>query len=229
METILITGANRGIGLELCKNYVQAGAHVIATCRKPEAAGQLQELAAAHDTLRVETLDVRELPSVDALANKLSDTTLDVVINNAGIMGGDRQSLDDMDYDAWMDTLAVNTVAPFRMSSAFLPHLRKSKTPRLITISSQMGALSRQSVGSYIYRSSKAAVNKVMQVMALELKSDGIIVCPVHPGWVRTDMGGPTADISPQESAAGIAALVNRLTLEETGKFFSWTGEEHAW
>lgn len=229
MDTVLITGANRGIGFELTRQYLDAGAKVIAACRDPHKADALQQLTSQARRLRVEQLDVTKQDSVDALASKLDDTPLDVVINNAGIMGGNQQSLDTMDYRAWADTFSVNTIAPFRVSTAFLPNLKMADRPRIITISSQMGSLNRQSTGAYIYRSSKAAVNKVMQVMALELKNDGIIVCPVHPGWVRTDMGGPTADISPQESAKGLFDLISELTIKDTGKFFNWNGEEHAW
>ncbi len=229
MDTVLITGANRGIGFELTRQYLNAGAQVIAACRDPNKADALQQLTSQARPPSVEQLDVTKQDSVDALASKLDGTPLDVVINNAGIMGGNRQSLDTMDYDAWADTFSVNTIAPFRVSTAFLPNLKMADRPRIITISSQMGSLNRQSTGAYIYRSSKAAVNKVMQVMALELKNYGIIVCPVHPGWVRTDMGGPTADISPQESAKGLFDLISELTIKDTGKFFSWNGEEHDW
>ncbi|MCL4165957.1 UNVERIFIED_CONTAM: hypothetical protein GTU68_005780, partial [Idotea baltica] len=115
-------------------------------------------------------------------------------------MGGERQSLDDMDYTAWAEAFAINTMAPFRVTTTLLENLRQSKNPRVITLSSQMGSLSRKSKGSHAYRSSKAAVNKVMQVMSMELEADRIVVCPVHPGWVRTDMGGSKADISVEES-----------------------------
>ena len=190
METILITGANRGIGLELTKQFLAGGASVIATCRAPDAAADLHHLRQSTSNLTMETLDVTDEASVNRLAVALDGVPINVLINNAGVMGGDHQSLNDMDFAAWRDTLEINTMAPFRMAAAFLPNLRSAQKARLVTISSQMGALNRQSTGAHIYRSSKAAVNKVMQVLALELKQDGIVVCPVHPGWVRTDMGG---------------------------------------
>ena len=229
METILITGANRGIGLALTRCFLDAGAAVIAACRDPGNAAALRELGADHSALSIEPLEVRDQSSADVLAEKLKDTAIDVVINNAGITGGSHQTVGDIDYEAWADTFEVNTIAPFRVANAFLPHLKKSDRPRLITVSSQMGALHRKGSGSYIYRSSKAAVNKVMHVMALDLRDDGIIICPVHPGWVQTDMGGPTADITPQESAEGLFNLISRLTIDDTGKFFKWNGEELAW
>ena len=229
METVLITGANRGIGFELTRQYLTRGAQVIATCRDPDTAHDLQDMGVHNDRLLIAPLDVRDQTSVDALAQTIDRKPLDIVINNAGVMGGDHQRLDDMDYDAWTETLETNTIAPFRVAAALVPNLKQTPRPRLITVSSQMGSLNRQSTGAYIYRSSKAAVNKVMQVMSLELRSDGIIVCPVHPGCVRTDMGGPSADISVEESVRGLTCLISRLTIEDSGKFFQWNGEEHAW
>jgi len=151
------------------------------------------------------------------------------LINNAGVIGGDRQSVGDIDYAAWLSTFRVNTLAPMQLTTALKANLCRSTRPRVVTISSQMGALSRKSRGAFAYRSSKAAVNKVMQVLALEWEEDSIVCCLVHPGWVRTDMGGPKADIDVAESASGIVTLIDKLSMDETGKFFCWNGEEHAW
>jgi NAD(P)-dependent dehydrogenase (short-subunit alcohol dehydrogenase family) len=134
-----------------------------------------------------------------------------------------------MDYAEWLRTLEVNALAPFRLATALLPNLRLARRPRVVALSSQMGSLHRQSVGAFAYRSSKAALNKVMQVLALELSADGIVVCPVHPGWVRTDMGGASADISAPESAAGLAQLIDALTPAQSGRFWTWDGREHPW
>ena len=228
METVLITGANRGIGLELVKSFLGAGNHVIATCRQPGDAEDLCSLQ-ADSNLTVYELEVTDGESVEQLRRELDGQPLDVLINNAGIMGGVRQSLDDMDYAAWIEAFEVNTLAPFRLITTFQENLLRSKRPRAITLSSQMGSLSRKSKGSYAYRSSKAAVNKVMQVLSMELEAGGIIVCPVHPGWVRTDMGGTSAYISAEESGAGIFKLVEGLTMEQSGRFWTWDGEEHPW
>ncbi|MEO1404972.1 MAG: SDR family oxidoreductase [Pseudomonadota bacterium] len=228
METVVITGANRGIGLELTRQFAANGWRVLAGCRAPDQASDLRRLAETHD-VQVQTLDVANAGDVGAFRDKLGDQTIDVLINNAGVFGGDRQSQDDMDYDAWLDAFDVNTLAPFRLAMALKPNLARSGRPRIVTISSQMGALSRESKGSFAYRSSKAAVNKVMQVLALELESEGIVACPVHPGWVRTDMGGAAADLSALESAAGLADLVANLTMEQSGKFWTWEGEELDW
>lgn len=228
MTTFLITGANRGIGLELTRQAAARGDRVLACCRSPQSALELQALETETPSLRVLPLDVTSDGSVRSLVRQLEGETLDVVINNAGFMS-EHQSRDDMDYDAWTKSFEVNTISPFRVSTALLPFLKQSAQPKVITITSQMGMLSRESTGAYAYRSSKAAANKVTQVMALELKPDGIIVCPVHPGWVRTDMGGPSASIRVEESARGILALIDGLTLEQSGQFFQYDGQKLAW
>jgi NAD(P)-dependent dehydrogenase (short-subunit alcohol dehydrogenase family) len=161
---------------------------------------------------------------------RVGTDTVDVLINNAGIMGGDKQDFSNMDYAAWLHTLNVNTLGPFRLSAALLPNLKQARRPRIVTLSSQMGAFGLQmGTGSYAYRSSKSAVSKVMQVLAVELKGDGIIVIPVHPGWVQTDMGGARAAIPASKSAEGLCKLIDNLTMEHSGRFWKWDGTEHAW
>jgi len=229
MNTILISGASRGIGLELTRHFLNLDWQVIATCRNPELALPLQSLS-SNPGLRIMPLEVTSAESIRHLAQTLQGQPLDVLVNNAGVMGGDQQGLANMDPTAWLHTFAVNTIAPFQLSTALLPNLLQAELPRIITISSQMGAFGLEmGSGSYAYRSSKSAVSKVMQVMAQELRDQGVVVCPVHPGWVRTDMGGPNAQISPAESAAGLAALINKLTLAESGRFWTWDGREHVW
>ena len=227
-KTVVVTGAGRGIGRRLVELYLEAGDQVVAGVRDPAAARELQQGSSGGD-LEVCALDVRDGGSVRRLADALGVRPVDILINNAGVMGGDRQSLDNMDYDAWRDALEVNTLSPFRVTTALLPNLARSPQPKIITLTSQMGSLSRNSPGAFAYRSSKAAANKVMQVMALELKARGMIVCPMHPGWVRTDMGGPTAAISVEESARGLLEVIDRLGLEDSGRFCTWDGVEHPW
>ena len=134
-----------------------------------------------------------------------------------------------MDYAGWTDAFATNTIGPFRVIEALIENIKRAETPKIITFSGQLGSLNRKGGGSYAYKSSKAAVNKVMQVLAEDLKDEGIIVCPVHPGWVRTDMGGQQADLSPAESASGLRQWIASLTLEDSGLFFKWSGERHEW
>ena len=213
METVLITGANRGIGLALARRLLTDGYRVLATCRTPSAAAELAGLAGTGD-LEVLPLDVADAAAVDGFAGVLAGRPLDVLVNNAGVMGGPRQSADDMDYAAWAEAFAVNTMAPLRLAQALKRNLLQAARPRVVTLSSQMGALSRHSPGAIAYRSTKAAVNKAMQTLALDWRAEGIVVCPVHPGWVRTDMGGRSAPTSVEDSARGLRAVIEQLTLE---------------
>ena len=228
MQRVLVTGSSRGIGLELCRHFLAQGERVIATCRQPDKADLLGELA-VNPNLQILALEVADPASVDRLVASLNGSVVDVLVNNAGIMGGEHQSMEDMDYLAWQEAFEVNTMAPFRLTTALLDNLLLAERPRVVTLSSQMGALHRQSTGAFAYRSSKAAVNKVMQVLALELQSRGVAVCPVHPGWVRTDMGGDGADISVEECVSGLATFINGMSMEHSGRFWTWEGKEHPW
>jgi NAD(P)-dependent dehydrogenase (short-subunit alcohol dehydrogenase family) len=227
MATILITGTNRGIGYALTEAYLKRGDRVIATVRDPFNVPDLLKTA-PRDQMILLGMDVTDDRSVSRAAASIKEP-IDVLINNAGIIGPERQNALDMDFVGFSQTLAVNTIAPLRVSQAFLPHLRQAKNARILTISSQMGALSGSASGKTAYRTSKAAVNKLMQGLAAELKAEGISVAVAHPGWVQTDMGGQAADITPNESAAGLVALIDRLTIKETGQFFRWDGTIHPW
>jgi NAD(P)-dependent dehydrogenase (short-subunit alcohol dehydrogenase family) len=231
METVLITGANRGIGLELAARYAAAGNRVFACCREPNKADKLQALAKARKKLTAHAVHVSDGKSVAALAADIGNEPIDILINNAGMSGpsADRQSVMNMDFDGWAETFAVNTMAPLRMLQAFRRNLKAGKNPRAITITSQMGALSLNMPVMFAYCSSKAAVNKVMRMASVELGNDGITVGLVHPGWVRTDMGGKGADLSVDDSAAGIMSVVAAWTPAETGAFKKWNGERHDW
>ena len=230
METVLITGANRGIGLELAARYAAAGNRVLACCRDPKKADKLQALAKSRKSLTVHGVHVADGKSVAALAADVKEP-IDILINNAGMPGppADKQSLSNMDFDGWAETFAVNTMAPLRMLQAFRRNLKAGKNPRAITITSQMGALSLNMPVMFAYCSSKAAVNKVMSMASVELANDGITVGLVHPGWVRTDMGGKNADLSVEDSAAGIMSVIATWTPAETGRFKKWNGEPHGW
>lgn len=229
MSNVLITGANRGIGLELARQYVEAGHHVLACCRNPEQADALNELAG--ENLTVLQLVPQDGDSVQALVKQLGDTGVDILINNAGTPGPapEQQSALSMDFDGWLETFNVNTLAPLRVLQALHPILQKSSEAKAITITSQMGALDLNWPTMYAYCSSKAAVNKVMRMISLELAKDDIAVGLIHPGWVQTDMGGAQADITAAESAAGIIAVIDGINLENTGCFMKWNGEPHNW
>jgi len=225
MATIVVTGASRGIGRELVHQYIKDGAHVIATCRTAGDADALKDVLKS-DSIETPLLDVTDATSVAAFAAGLHDTSIDVLINNAGVLG-EQYSFGSMNYDAWAQAFAVNTMGPMRVTEALADQLADGG--KVVTISSQMGSLLRHTSGSYPYRSTKAAVNKVMQLMAHDLKPRGITCVAMHPGWVQTDMGGPNAAISPQESANGIRTVVAGLTMEDTGSFIQWNGEPHPW
>ncbi len=227
MANILITGANRGIGLQLAKQYAERGDHVLACCRNPAQADALNALAGEH--LSVHELVPTSGESIAALASQID--SVDILINNAGTPGPapDQQAALSMDFDGWLETFNVNTLAPLRVLQGLHPLLKNSSDAKAITITSQMGALDLNWPTMYAYCSSKAAVNKVMRMISLELAKDNIAVGLIHPGWVKTDMGGEQAEITPEESAAGIIGVIDNTNLENTGSFMKWNGEPHAW
>jgi NAD(P)-dependent dehydrogenase (short-subunit alcohol dehydrogenase family) len=226
MATVLITGASRGLGLEFCKQYAAAGWQVLACCRNPDMAGELTDIP----QVRVFPLDVSDFEQIDNLAAQLQDTAIDVLINNAGIYGGPHCSFGQLDYTAWTHTLTVNTQAPVKMAEAFLPHLKRGDKKLLVSISSQMGSIAdNSSGGSILYRTSKAALNAAMKSIAIDLKDRRIGVLVLHPGWVKTDMGGPNALIDAQQSVAGMRSVIARVTLAQSGSFLKYDGPTLPW
>jgi len=230
MPTLLITGANRGIGLELTKRYAADGWTVIAACRDPQTATALKTLRGVN----VEALDVTDYAAVDALAAKYSGTAIDLLLNNAGIYGNRDGALTVSNFDTYLDVLRVNSVAPMKLALTFLPHLKAAQNrsgggAKIATISSRMGSISETRGGSYAYRASKAAINAGMRNLALDLKASGISCITLHPGWVKTDMGGAGADIDVATSAAGLKTVIDGLTLNDTGKFYNYDGGEIPW
>ena len=228
METVVITGANRGIGLEMAKQLLNSNRRVIAGCRNPKEASALNDLSSDGD-LSAFRLDLSDSDSIGDFCAQLSDMTIDVLINNAGVLDREKDGMLGVNADAWLDTFRINSIAPFQVAVGLLENLKKSSRPRIISVSSQLGSLNHKGPGMYSYNSSKAALNQVMKIMAQDLEGDGVMVCPIHPGWVQTDMGGPEADITPQESAGGIIAFIDNLTMEQSGRFWQWNGEEHPW
>jgi NAD(P)-dependent dehydrogenase (short-subunit alcohol dehydrogenase family) len=230
MSTILLTGANRGIGLELARQLVERGDTVFATCRDPSAAGDLTKLAATAGALKVLAMDVTDPASIAAAKAEVGDVKLDALINNAGIIGPTRQSSTDMDFDGWLQTLDVNTLGPLRVLQAFLPNLSAGDQAYVLTITSRMGSLTASPGTDRIaYRSSKAALNRAMQAVAGDLWARNIAVCVAHPGWVKTDMGGSGADITPAQSAAGLIHVLDRMTVSRSPRFFNYDGSEIGW
>jgi NAD(P)-dependent dehydrogenase (short-subunit alcohol dehydrogenase family) len=221
MATVVITGGNRGIGFQLARLYAEAGDQVVLGVRSPKADADLPG-----ETF---PLDVSDDKSVAAFAKALNGRAVDILINNAGIIGPDRQSALDADFAGVLDTLNINTVGPLRVTQALLPNLRKAKGAKVAIISSQMGSLSYAKSDHVAYRASKAAVNKIAQCLATDLATDGIAVATLHPGWVRTDMGGPGADIAPEESAKGLKAVIDGLSKANSGSFLNYTGKTLPW
>ena len=227
MPTCLITGANRGLGLEFAKQYAADGWKVIATCRRPEAA---EDLKALDGDIQVHPLDVTDFARIQALAKALGNEAIDLLVNNAGIYGPRVVPYDSVDYAAWAEVLRANTMAPLKMCAVFQPHVSRSKLRRIVAVSSMMGSMTdNTSGGAYIYRSSKAALNAVMKSLAVDLREKGISVAVLHPGWVRTDMGGPGGKIEAFESVAGMRQVIDAMTVENTGRFLNYDGTEAPW
>jgi NAD(P)-dependent dehydrogenase (short-subunit alcohol dehydrogenase family) len=224
MPTCLVTGANRGIGLEFARQYAADGWRVIATCREPERAEALRRIEGTVETHR---LDVADFARIEALADALKGVAIDLLINNAGIYGPRVTPYAGVDYGAWAEVLRVNAMAPLKVSAVFADHVGKSVHKRIVALSSLMGSVAENtSGGAYIYRSSKAALNAVMRSLAIDLKERGVTVAILHPGWVRTDMGGSGAQIEVFESVTGMREVIDRLTLDLSGRFYGFDGRE---
>jgi len=203
---------------------------VFACCRTPSKAKELHALAKNHP-ITVVALDVGDDKSVAALAKQLAGSTVDTLVNNAGVSGGppEKQTAASMDFVAWADAFNVNALGPVRVMQALLPALKRSRGAKVMSVTSQLGAISLDMAFALGYSASKAALNKFMRLAASELKSHGVAVGVIHPGWVKTDMGGAGASITPSESAVGIANVIDQLSLQNTGGFWKWNGSRHDW
>jgi NAD(P)-dependent dehydrogenase (short-subunit alcohol dehydrogenase family) len=231
MPSTLITGANRGLGLEFARQYLADGWRVYAGCRNPDSASELRRLAdASDDKLQILALDVTDSVIVQAAAAKLDGQAIDLLLNNAGIGGPRGQTIGNIDYDAWAKVLEVNTMGPMRVSEAFVDHVARSERKLIVTLTSGMGSIAdNTSGGSIAYRSSKAAVNMVMRSLAIDLAPLRITCVVINPGWVLTDMGGPHATLTAAESVAMLRRQIDSLRPPQSGKFFNFEGREYAW
>ncbi len=231
MKTVLITGANRGIGLAFSQHYLEQGEQVLACCRQPEKAEELQQLASQHQHLHIYQMDVLDRQGIDQLADDLSDVTIDILIANAGIYGDSREHpFGQLDYEIWLKTLETNVLGAVKVTEAFLPHLTRSEKPVVAAISSLMGSIAdNDSGGSICYRSSKAALNAAMKSIAIDIRPKGVGVLIFHPGWVKTDMGGPGALIDAGASVKGMMAQIERFELARTGEFVKYDGAPMPW
>ncbi len=229
MATVLITGANRGVGLALARTYAARGDHVIALVRNAGAAPEFDALATGTGAVQVLTADVTSEAALAAAAKATAGTAIDIVICNAGIMSS-RGGIADPGHDGaeWARVLAANVTGPFLTARAFLPNLRQAKSGKLAFISSMMGSSTQASGSVLAYRASKAAVANLGLNLSVELKSIGIAVGIYHPGWVSSDMGGPTAPVTPQASAEGLSKRIDKLSLATTGVFEDYVGKPYS-
>ena len=229
--SVLITGASRGLGLEWARQYAEAGWRVYASCRHPTEAEDLNALASRHPRLSVHRLDVTDSEHLRTLQLDLEEASIDVLLNNAGVyldkfMG----DFGGIDYEVWLRTFAVNTLGAVRVSEALIGQVAASEKKQVVVISSHMGAIAEiEAPGNYAYRSSKAALNAAMKGLSHAFAQRGVGVLLLHPGWVRTRMGGPDAPLTPEQSVHHMRALVEAFRPDMNARFFRYDGTEIPW
>jgi NAD(P)-dependent dehydrogenase (short-subunit alcohol dehydrogenase family) len=225
----LIAGASRGIGLELARRLAKQGERVTASVRSERGRATLATaLAPLGDRGRLLSFDTRDESQISAAAAQVTEP-VDVLVANAGAYGPKRQTALDMDFEGALDLFSVNSLGPLRVAQAFLPQLRLGERPRIVMMSSVLGSMALAGTVNAAYRASKAALNKFAQCLADELRPSGVAVVSLHPGWVRTDMGGPGATLSVEESAEGIIKVVEGLTLSDTRRYVDYRGVDIDW
>lgn len=231
MPTLLITGTNRGIGLELCKQYLDMGWQVHAACRNPEQAIKLSVLADMYPVLlTIHALDVGKAEQINALKTQLADTAIDILFNNAGVYAGESADFGKTNSDIWLDAFNINVISPMKMIEAFADNVALSEKKIVASMSSKMASIADNgSGGSYAYRSTKTALNTVMVNVAHDLKPAAITALILHPGWVRTDMGGPNGELSIAESATALRKILTNASIRDSGKFFDIDGSIIPW
>ncbi|WP_372365092.1 SDR family oxidoreductase [Candidatus Uabimicrobium sp. HlEnr_7] len=219
---ILITGANRGLGLEFVNQYkMSSNNRIFACCRNP------QQLQIEEENVTVHKLDVTSLDNMKELKSEIANTPIDLLIHNAGVYGS-KNSFGNVDVDSWLNTLKINTIAPLKLSEILVDNVAASQKKMIAIITSKMGSISdNTSGGSYVYRTSKSAVNMVGVSMSRDLKPQGITVLLLHPGWVETDMGGSNALLKPKESVEGMCKVIETTT--DSGAFFAYDGQKINW
>jgi NAD(P)-dependent dehydrogenase (short-subunit alcohol dehydrogenase family) len=233
---VLVTGSNRGLGYEFVRQYLELGYEVIATCRFPKKAESLQKLKSSYENrLTIIKLDVSDKESIKNAYETVENgfSSVDLIINNAGIISGDGENeypLGKIHTENVLHILNVNSVGPLLISEQFLDLLQKGTNPKIVNISSGMGSIGQKiDTSRYSYCMSKAALNMASKMLSIELKSKGIAVWSIHPGWNRTDMGGSGATLNPKNSVASMIKIIDSKTVRDTGKFLDWNGSEYAW
>jgi NAD(P)-dependent dehydrogenase (short-subunit alcohol dehydrogenase family) len=223
MPTVLVTGANRGIGLELVRQYAADNWRVLAGCRRPEKADELKDI---EGEVEIHPIDVGRPDHIQDWAQRLAGQPIDVLINNAG-HGGDE---DHADPEIWARVNQVNVIGPFQMAQQFFNNLLAGERKLIVNLSSRMGSIGlNSSGGSYTYRASKAALNAAMHSLAIDVKEKGVTVLLLHPGWVKTDMGGPDAEIDVTTSVKGLRKKIGAASIDDSGRFFNYDGKEISW
>jgi NAD(P)-dependent dehydrogenase (short-subunit alcohol dehydrogenase family) len=225
--TVVVSGASRGIGLALVDQYLSGGHDVIAICRDPASAADLDALRATHPALTILRGDVSNPASIAEVATAIGDKPVELLLNVAGIISIESKP-EEIDFEAWATSFDVMITGPVRMLMALLPNLERARG-KVVSLTSQIGASDWPYGGFYSYGAAKAGLNRVMKSLAGDLADREVTVALVHPGYVRTDLGGPNADISPEESAQGIKQVADGLDLNATGSFLNWDGTVHAW
>ncbi len=229
MTNVLITGANRGLGLEFARQYRGKSWRVFAACRNPDAAKELRTLACqSNGQLTIHALDVTDESAIMQLAAGLDGESIDVLINNAGVNRAEANEFSAENSKAWLDMLAANVVAPVQVATAFFPHVARSKRRIIATITSRLGSITESQGGFYGYRASKAAVNAAMHSLSQDRAKAATIVL-LHPGWVQTDMGGAGAPLKPAESVSQMVSLIDRIGPRDNGSFLNYDGTPIPW
>jgi len=230
-RSILITGSNRGLGLQMVKQSVKNGWRVFACCRHPSNADELIKVASlTPGQVSVHVLDVADTAQIQALAYELRNTPIDWLINNAGVYGSMEHQFGNTDEADWLKTFQINTIGPMKVTEAFISNLESGSEKKVATLSSKMGSMEdNTSGGSYIYRSSKAALNAVVKSLSFDLKDKNITCLVMHPGWVRTDMGGPNGEIDVAESVVKMFDTIEQSSLKNSGDFFDIDGSVIPW
>jgi len=229
MPLAVVTGANRGIGLTLVKRLRRTGYEVAACCRAPSDARDLAAFADEAGGVAIHALDVTDDAAALGVAAGMADRSVDLLVANAGVFGGSRQTFAGFSAPDFLHTLNVNTVGVARTIEAFLPLVEKGAEKKIAAVSSGMGGVAEAGGGYYAYRASKAALNMLVRAAAQDLAGRGIVALALCPGWVRTDMGGPHAAVSPEESAQGLVDVIRGAGPAESGRFIRYNGERLAW
>ena len=229
-KNILITGASRGLGLEFAAQFAADGWGVQACCRNPDNATGLRELATNHPAVELHALDVTDYAGMAELSRQLGDRPIDILLSNAGIYGPRDAAFGNVDPSDWRAVLEVNTIAPLMLAQAFVEQVAASRQKLIAVVSSKVGSIAdNRGGGGYLYRSSKTAVNQVVKSLSIDLAARGISAISLHPGWVKTDMGGPNAEIGARESVAGMKQILESAGPAQSGRFIEYDGEPIPW